>query len=112
MWQVESTPEYIEWFQELDEEAKEAVLFVVVLLEQLGPLLKRPHADTLKGTKQKNLKELRTKTTLHVLRVAYYFDEDRQAILLIGGDKKGKNEKDFYKKLIAEAEKLLKRHKG
>ena len=43
------------------------------------------------------------------MRVLYYFDERRRALLLVGGDKKGKNERSFYRKLIAEAEALIDR---
>ena len=112
MWVVEATEEYLDWFEEQDEAAREALLSVVLLLQEFGPLLNRPHADTLKGSRIKNLKELRTKTAVHVLRVAFLFDEDRQALLLIGGDKKGKNEQGFYKKLIARAEELVKKYRG
>ena len=66
----------------------------------------RPHADTLKGSNLSNLKELRAQTENHVLRVAFIFDEERKAVLLIGGDKKGKNEKQFYRDLIKQAEKI------
>ncbi|MCK5154328.1 MAG: type II toxin-antitoxin system RelE/ParE family toxin, partial [Spirochaetales bacterium] len=45
------------------------------------------------------------------IRIAYYFDEDRKALLLIGGDKKGKNEKIFYKKLIDDAETLIRKYR-
>ena len=73
----------------------------------------RPHADTdtLKGRTVKNLKELRARTSAHVLRVLYYFDENRQALLLIGGDKKGKKEKDFYKSMIQVAETLIEQYR-
>jgi hypothetical protein len=61
----------------------------------------------LRRSRIKNLKELRAKTEAHVVRVLYYFDERRRALLLVGGDKKGKNERSFYKKLVAEAEALI-----
>ncbi|GHT64015.1 hypothetical protein FACS1894110_02870 [Spirochaetia bacterium] len=41
-----------------------------------------------------------------MLRVAYLFDPEQKALLLIGGDKKGKNEKRFYKSLIKQAEQI------
>jgi len=41
-----------------------------------------------------------------VLRVALIFDKERKAILLIGGDKKGKDEKRFYNYLIKQAEEI------
>jgi hypothetical protein len=110
-WSVNATDEYLEWFRELDADAHEALLAKVLLLEEFGPRLGRPHADTVKGSLVKNLKELRAKTRVHVLRVLYYFDEERQALLLVGGDKKGKNEEDFYRKLIDAAEKLIERYR-
>ena len=58
-----------------------------------------------------NLKELRVKSSWHVFRIAYYFDPDRNALLLVGGDKKGQREKDFYKKLIEEAETLIRKYR-
>jgi hypothetical protein len=60
----------------------------------------------LKGSNLSNHKELRAQTENHVLRVAFIFDEERKAVLLIGGDKKGKNEKRFYRDLIKQAEKI------
>ena len=78
----------------------------VELLAEYGPNLPRPYADTLKGSNLNNLKELRAQTENNVFRVAFLFDEKRKAILLIGGDKKGKNEKRFYRDLIKQAEEI------
>jgi len=51
-----------------------------------------------------------------VWRIAFAFDPDRQAILLVGGDKAGGSEKRFYKQLIARADdrfdRYLARRKG
>jgi hypothetical protein len=77
-------------------------------LRSSAPKLGRPHVDTIKGGSVKNLKELRARTRTHVLRVLFYFDDERQALLLVAGDKKGKNEKDFYTRLIQMAELLIK----
>ena len=110
MWEIESSDEYDKWFASLDEESKTAVLERVLLLQNFGPNLPRPYADVLHGSKLSNLKELRNKTTNHVLRVAYYFDPARKAFLLTGGDKKGKNEDKFYKNLISEAESIINKH--
>ena len=111
MWNVDSSEEYDVWFKTLDEDCKVAVLERVFLLREFGPQLPRPYADTLKGSKKyKNLKELRNQTERHVLRVSYYFDSERNAFLLTGGDKKGKNQDKFYKDLIAESEIIIERH--
>jgi hypothetical protein len=111
MWTVNATEEYLAWFGEQPSDAKEAILARVVLLQTFGPQLARPYADTLKGSSLGDLKELRARTEAHVLRIAFLFDEEREALLLIGGDKKGKNEKDFYRKLIQNAETILARYR-
>jgi hypothetical protein len=82
----------------------------VELLKLLGPALRRPHADTLKGSKHANMKELRADTADRVMRVAFAFDPDRAAILLVAGDKSGISQKRFYKQLIAKAEELFDAH--
>lgn len=111
MWIVEATEEYLAWFAGQPAVAKESVLAKVLLLEEFRPRLGRPHADTLKGSRIRNLKELRARTGTQVLRVLYFFDERRHALLLVGGDKKGKNEQGFYKKLIGQAEALVERYR-
>ncbi len=111
MWIVNATEEYLEWFHSQTPDAQESLLTKAILLEEFGPHLGRPHVDTVKGSSVKNLKELRARTHLHVFRVLFYFDEERQALLLVGGDKKGRNEDDFYTRLIHTAELLIKRYK-
>ena len=51
------------------------------------------------------MKELRFNTTDAVWRVAFAFDPKRQAVLLVAGDKSGMNQRRFYRKLIALADK-------
>lgn len=112
VWTVDSTEGYLAWFSRLDEDSKRAILRGVLLLEEFGPLLGRPHVDTLKGSSLTNLKELRSHTLKHVYRVLFIFDEKRNAVLLVGGDKKGVSDREFYKKLIPEAEALYSRYRG
>jgi len=45
-----------------------------------------------------------------VWRIAFAFDPQRQAILLVAGDKTGESEKNFYKELIAKADARFDRH--
>ncbi len=110
MWDASTTDEFDTWFVGLDDDAKVEVMAKVTLLRQLGPALPRPHADTLKGSKHSNLKELRAETSKEVLRIAFAFDPTRTAILLIGGDKSGMSQSLFYKRLIARADRLYDRH--
>jgi hypothetical protein len=89
MWAIETTDEFDAWFADLDEEAKVEVIAKVELLKCLGPMLRRPHADTLNGSKYANMKELRANTANKVLRIAFAFDPNRVGVLLIAGDKAG-----------------------
>lgn len=73
------------------------------LLQQFGPQLKRPHADTLNDSRHANMKELRFKAADGVWRVAFAFDPRRKAILLVAGDKSGGSERRFYRELIQKA---------
>ena len=70
------------------------------LLQEFGPHLGRPTVDTLKGSKHTNMKELRFDCEGGVWRVAFAFDTERAAILLVSGDKCGADQRRFYKKLI------------
>ena len=80
------------------------------LLQQYGPALGRPHADTLNGSKYSNMKELRFKADDGVWRVAFAFDPERRAVLLVAGDKSGVSEKRFYKTLIERADERFSSH--
>ncbi|HEV2095263.1 MAG TPA: type II toxin-antitoxin system RelE/ParE family toxin [Chthoniobacterales bacterium] len=74
------------------------------LLQQFGPQLKRPHADTLNDSRHANMKEMRFKAADGVWRVAFVFDPRRKAILLVAGDKSGGSERRFYRELIQKAD--------
>ena len=74
------------------------------LLERVGPSLGRPQVDTLNGSKHANMKELRFKAEGGVWRIAFAFDPNREAVVLVGGDKSGGSETRFYKTLIKKAD--------
>ena len=110
MWKVVTSEDFDEWFAGLDDAAKTEVIAKVDLLTLLGPALRRPHADTLKGSKYPNMKELRADTASAVYRIAFVFDPDRSAILLCAGGKTGVSQKRFYRQLLDRAEKLYAAH--
>jgi hypothetical protein len=56
------------------------------------------------------MKELRFDVADGVWRVAFAFDPNRQAILLVAGDKSGGGEKRFYRHLIETADKRFQAH--
>jgi hypothetical protein len=82
----------------------------IALLQQFGPQLRRPHADTLSGSRHANMKELRFDADGGVWRVAYAFDPARAAILLVAEDKSGQSSRRFYRQLIAKADARLDEH--
>ncbi len=104
MWLVEATDEFLAWTKSLDEAELGSLLRSIRLLENHGPSLGRPHADTLRGSRHSHMKELRTQHAGRPLRSLFAFDPRRAAILLIGGDKTGDGR--FYHSIIAEADEL------
>ena len=91
-------------FEALEEDLQDEFLAHAKLLATFGPDLGRPTVDTLKGSRHSNMKELRFSWNGQVWRVAFAFDPQRQAILLVGGDKGGADQRRFYKRLLAVAD--------
>jgi len=72
------------------------------LLERDGPELGRPWADKLKGSKHPNMKELRPTVDKVEWRVAYAFDPERKAVVLVAAAKHSGSQ--FYRQLIGTAD--------
>lgn len=66
---------------------RRACLEALAALEMMGPVLGRPLADRVKGSRFSNMKELRPLGT-HV-RILFAFDTERHAVVLVAGDKAG-----------------------
>lgn len=96
--------------EELPIRVTQKLIAVATILSQEGPGLGRPYADTLKGARHTNMKELRFSADGGVWRVAYAFDPQRKAILLVGGDKRRDKETHFYSRLIAIADERFSRY--
>lgn len=109
-WPVEFADEFEEEFAELSDAVQDELLARAKLLERFGPSLGRPRVDTLKGSKHRNMKELRFDIDGGVWRVAFAFDPRRHAMLLAAGDKSGTSQKRFYRSLIAKADKRFDAH--
>jgi hypothetical protein len=107
-WDVEFTDQFGEWWDVLDEDARVAINAVVLVLERLGPALTRPYADTVKGSRHPNMRELRVQHQGRPFRLLYAFDPRRTAIILVGGDKGGNDR--WYDVNIPIADKLYDEH--
>ena len=109
-WVVEIADEFEPEFDGLHQEVQTEMLALARLLQQFGPQLGRPRADTLKGSRHANMKELRFSAADGEWRVAFAFDPRRRAILLVSGDKSGVSEKRFYRELIRKADERYEAH--
>lgn len=109
-WAVNTHVDFDEEFKQFPEDVQDSILEKTLFIEEIGHSLGRPHVDTLKGSKHPNMKELRLDVKNGVWRVAFAFEPKREAILLIAGDKAGKNQKRFYKTLIKKADQRLDEH--
>ncbi|MCI7353313.1 MAG: type II toxin-antitoxin system RelE/ParE family toxin [[Actinobacillus] rossii] len=103
-WEVILQDPLLNWFDSLVEDDLLKIYAALELLSTEGPQLGRPYVDTIQGSKYPNLKELRVQSKLSVFRLFFIFAPIRQAIVLCGGNKKGKQEKRFYQEMITLAE--------
>lgn len=89
-WEINVTAEFVAWYRGLDDGGdgpdSARVRAAVEAIEARGPALGRPLADRIEGSRHHNMKELRPRGG-H-LRVLFAFDPRREAVLLVGGDKR------------------------
>ncbi|WP_296012456.1 type II toxin-antitoxin system RelE/ParE family toxin [uncultured Adlercreutzia sp.] len=98
------------WLNSLDDATATLVLAAIRLLEQEGPNLKRPLVGEVKGSRFRNMKELRPGSTgASEIRVLFAFDPRRCAIMLFAGDKQRWWDK-WYRRAIPKADRLYQEH--
>ena len=93
-WTVILLEEVERWYFSL---GADEIASVTGAIDLLGPTLGRPAVDKVKGSKFHSMKDLRPAGTS--IRILFIFDPERQAILLLGGDKAG-NWKAWYDRNI------------
>src|SRR5713101_6471834 len=84
-------------------EEQAAIDVTVEVLQERGPALGRPLVDTVKGSRHANMKELRPRG--ETIRILFAVDPRPTAILLLGGDKRGRWNA-WYKTMIPLADQL------
>jgi hypothetical protein len=109
-WRVRFHPDFAAEASGFSDTVRVELIASIRLLENFGPTLGRPAADTLKGSRHANMKELRFKADGGVWRIAFAFDPERSGILLVGGDKSGVSSSRFYKGLVSRADARFDQH--
>jgi hypothetical protein len=107
-WLLVYLDEFSTWLEGQEEDLQDEALSHLEMLKNRGPLLSRPYADTLKGSKIANLKELRFSYKGAPIRILFAFDPRKQGVIILAGDKTGN--KRWYEKNIPIAEKLYAAH--
>ncbi len=107
-WEVEYSDEFGAWWDGLTAREQDSVAASVGLVEQFGPHLGFPHSSGVRGSRHAHLRELRVQHDGRPLRVLYAFDPRRMAILLLGGDKTGRDR--WYDVHVPIADRLYDEH--
>ncbi len=103
-WKIELHPAFRDEVKDLPVRVRRSLGETLVALEFEGPDLGRPYVDTLYGSRHANMKELRFSADGGVWRFAFAFDPAQRAVVLVGGDKQGVNQKKFYNWLLGIAD--------
>lgn len=109
-WDVEGTDEFAGWFENLNDEEQASVGRVVELLVEHGPSLPFPYSSGIATSRHRHMRELRIQHEGRPYRVLYAFDPRRSAILLLGGDKTGKDR--WYEEQVPIADTLYDEYLG
>jgi hypothetical protein len=94
-------PEAEQWYLGLDDKAADSIAAAFDLLAERGPTLRRPAVGLIRGSRHRNMKAARS--FRGNLRALLVFDEDRNGVVLVGGDKTGSWDR-WYERAIPVAE--------
>jgi hypothetical protein len=97
------TNEFEQWWDDLNVEEQKSVAVVVTMLGERGVTLPFPYSSAIAGSAK--LRELRIQHGGEPYRVLYAFDPRRNAVLLVGGKKTGRDR--WYDIYVPKAEKLF-----
>lgn len=106
---LKTTDRFDHWFSSLNATDRTCVLAALIVLREKGPNLPRPWADTVNGSRYRNMKELRIQSRGDPIRAFFAFDPYRTGVLLCAGNKVG-NEKRFYDQMIPIADQEFARY--
>jgi hypothetical protein len=102
VWEIKTTDRFDEWLIAQNDHACERFGGADRVANE-RPRIAQTLADTIKGARYSNMKELRIQCRGEPIRAFFAFDPRRAAIVLCAGSKAG-NEKRFYAEMISRAE--------
>lgn len=112
-WSIIVVEPALSWLHGLRRTDRPTLVLISQAIEALaieGPALGRPLVDTIKGSVLPNLKELRPGSAgASEVRLLFVFDPQRQAVILVGGDKAG-NWRGWYQTAVPLAETVYADH--
>jgi hypothetical protein len=113
VWSIIVVEPALSWLHRLRRTDRKTLLLVSQAIEALsieGPALGRPLVDRIKGSALPNLKELRPGSAgASEVRLLFVFDPQRQAVILVGGDKAG-SWHGWYRAAVSMAEAAYAEH--
>ena len=107
-YEIEYTDEFEAWWLGLTEPERESITAKVGLLEERGPQLGDPHTSQIKNSVYGHMRELKVQHAGRPYRILYAFDPRRVGVLLIGGDKTGRDR--WYEEFVPVADELYRLH--
>ena len=112
-WSIIVVEPALSWMHGLRRTDRRTLVLISAAIEALsieGPALGRPLVDTIRGSALPNLKELRPGSGgASEVRLLFVFDPQRQAVILVGGDKAG-NWRGWYRTAVPMAETAYAEH--
>ena len=93
---VQKTAEFERWRSNLAAERRASVDGAISRIARDGPTLGRPQVDVIHGSRVHKLKEARIDRGTRVL---FAFDSNRNAVMLVGGDKTGQWNRSYPQKI-------------
>ena len=107
-WDIEVTDAFERWWDALNDSEQQDVRAAIELLEVRGPALRFPYCSAVITSRHNQMRELRVQHQGRPYRVLYAFDPRRTALILLGGDKTGKDR--WYEVNVPIADKLFDEH--
>jgi hypothetical protein len=109
LWEIQMSEQVADFLEAQPVAVQERIDMVLTVLSAEGPSLGRPLADSIAGSRIKNLKELRISSSRDsAIRILYCFTKSRIALLLGAGDKSSQWS-TWYQDAIEKAEETYER---